>query len=108
MGGDSSLQERGQTSAYYLLRSKGKYRDRLIDIALNLGPLQSRDFTQSASKLFDDLKNEVESLRSGIDIEFGHFNDPTPNAKKRIARLMLELLKACVVAEAKYEETLNE
>ena len=36
MGSDVSLQERIQNSAYYLMRSKGKYRERLIDVALEL------------------------------------------------------------------------
>ncbi|KIC48098.1 hypothetical protein RA29_18110 [Tateyamaria sp. ANG-S1] len=103
MGADDSLQERVSQACYFLLRSKGKYRDRLVDVSLELDPLRPEDFTSEIGPAFAELLGEIEGLRSGINVGFGHFNDPTPKQKDKIAKLLLQILKACSVAESLYD-----
>ncbi|MEQ9695255.1 hypothetical protein [Shimia sp. SDUM112013] len=103
MGSDTSLQERIENIALLMLRAKGKYRDRLIDISLELTCLRAEDFTEELAPMFIEFADLVEKNRSGISVGFGHFNDPTIKDRERLAELSLDLLKGCAVAEAMFD-----
>lgn len=102
MARDTSLNERVKNCALYLMRAKGKYRDRLVDISLALMPLRPESFTDEAAPVFQELATLVEKHRTDIQVMFGHFRDPSPAARKKIAELTLELIRLVAIAEEKY------
>ncbi|MGB7319053.1 MAG: hypothetical protein WBC85_13895 [Planktotalea sp.] len=104
MGEDASLVERVQNSALVLLRAKGKYRDRLIDLALELEALNPRDFSIESSDIFVELIALIEKYRAEFQSNWGSFKDPSPKDRDRIAELVLELVSKCAVAEDKADQ----
>lgn len=102
MARDNSLLHRIESCAEILMRAKGLFRDRLIDLNLELGPLREVDFPEGLAPSFLKLVTIVEKNNTGINTGFGHFHDPTPKERDEIAELVLTLYRATIVAETKH------
>lgn len=101
---DSSLIERIENCALILMRGSGKYSERLVDVALELDPLSSQDFTEESVALFEELQAIIETHRLDISTGWGHFKTPSPKKRDRIAEVFLELLRLIAVSEVRYQD----